>query len=159
MTCATATPVPTTLIGTSDRRASRCSVLGHPQPELDECPFVGALAVPAATRAKVRDVKLVLSNAPPDRADEIARQLVEERLAACVNLLPIRSVYRWKGAIAQEPEVTLLIKVSAERVDALVQRLRALHPYELPEILAFDVDAARSLPEYITWVRSECTPE
>ena len=105
------------------------------------------------------DVKLVLSNVPPDRADEIARRLVEERLAACVNLMPIRSVYRWKSALAEEAEVTLLIKVSAERVAALVERLRALHPYELPEILVLDVDAERSLAEYVAWVRSECTPE
>lgn len=103
-------------------------------------------------------MKLVLSNAPPDRADEIARRLVEERLAACVNLTPIRSVYRWKGAIAEEAEVTLLIKVSVERVDALVARLRVLHPYELPEILVLDVDAERSLSEYVAWVRSECAP-
>jgi len=104
-------------------------------------------------------VKLVLTNAPPDRADAIARSLVEERLAACVNLLPVRSVYRWQGAIAEEAEVTLLIKVSAERVEALVERLRALHPYQLPEILALDIDAAHSLSEYVAWVRAECAPE
>jgi len=110
-------------------------------------------------RANFSHVKLVLSNAPPDRADEIARRLVGERLAACVNLLPIRSVYRWKGAITEEAEVTMLVKVSAERVEALVARLRALHPYELPEILVLDIDAAHSLSEYVAWVRSECAPE
>jgi periplasmic divalent cation tolerance protein len=104
-------------------------------------------------------VKIVLSNLPPDRADGIARTLVEEHLAACINLLPIRSVYRWKGAVAEEHETTLLIKVSTERVAALTQRLRALHPYELPEILVLDVDAEHSLSEYVTWVRTECAPE
>ena len=101
-------------------------------------------------------MKVVLSNLPPDRADAVARTLVEERLAACINLLPIRSVYRWKGALAEEAEVTLLIKVSSERVEALTQRLRALHPYELPEILVLDIDAERSLQQYVDWVRTEC---
>ena len=103
-------------------------------------------------------VKLVLSNLPPDRADAIARTLIEEHLAACINLLPIRSVYRWKGAVTEDAETTALIKVSVERVDALTKRLRALHPYELPEILVFDIDAERSLAEYIDWVRAECAP-
>ena len=101
-------------------------------------------------------VNIVLCNAPPDRADDIARTLVAERLAACINLLAVRSVYRWKDELQQEPEVTMLIKVSAERVPALSARLRALHPYELPEILVLDVDAGRSLAEYVAWVRDEC---
>jgi periplasmic divalent cation tolerance protein len=104
-------------------------------------------------------VKLVLSNVPPDRADAIARSLVEERLAACINLLPIRSMYRWNGAFAEDAEVTLLIKVAADRVTALTERLRLLHPYELPEILVLDIDAEHSLSEYIAWVRTESTPE
>jgi len=103
-------------------------------------------------------VNIVLSNAPPERADEIARALVEEHLAACINLLPVRSVYRWKGELQQDAEVTLLIKVSAERLPALRERLRALHPYELPEILVLDVDSDRSLAEYVAWVKSECSP-
>jgi len=102
-------------------------------------------------------VHIVLCNAPPDRAEEIARTLVEERLAACINLLPVRSVYRWKGELQQDAEVTLLIKVSAERVAALGQRLRALHPYELPEIVVLDVNTERSLAEYVAWVRGECS--
>jgi periplasmic divalent cation tolerance protein len=104
-------------------------------------------------------VNIVLCNAPPERADEIAKQVVEERLAACVNLLPVRSVYRWKGALQQDAEVTMLIKVSGERLSALTERLRALHPYELPEILVLDVDAERSLRAYVEWVEASCTPE
>jgi periplasmic divalent cation tolerance protein len=104
-------------------------------------------------------VKLVLSNLPPDRADAIAKSLVEERLAACINLMPIRSMYRWNGALAEEAEVTLLIKVAAERVPALTERLRQLHPYELPEILVLDIDAEHSLSEYIAWVRNESAPQ
>lgn len=102
-------------------------------------------------------MNIVLCNAPPERADEIARTLVAEHLAACVNLLPVRSVYRWKDELQQEAEVTLLIKVATERVPALTARIRALHPYELPEILVLHVDAGLSLPEYVAWVRSECS--
>jgi len=100
-------------------------------------------------------MRIVLSNLPPDQADAIAEALVTERLAACVNLLPITSVYRWKGAICRDPEVTALIKVRADGVDALKARLQELHPYELPEILALPVDAAGSLAAYIDWVRVE----
>jgi periplasmic divalent cation tolerance protein len=103
-------------------------------------------------------MKIVLSNLPPDAADAIARQLVEERLAACVNLLPVKSVYRWKGELTVDAEVTMLAKVAGERVHALRERLRALHPYELPEIVALDVDEAASLPEYLAWVRAESEP-
>lgn len=97
---------------------------------------------------------VVLCNCPPDRAAEIARPLVVEGLAACVNLVPgVRSLYVWEGAVQDEVETTLLIKVAADRVDALRARLRALHPYQVPEILALPVDTARSHPDYVAWVR------
>lgn len=102
---------------------------------------------------------VVISNCPPDQAEPIAEALVVERFAACVNLLtPVRSIYRWKGAIERETEVTLLIKTSAERLDACLARLRTLHPYEVPEILVLPVDEERSLAAYVAWVRAETTP-
>ena len=101
---------------------------------------------------------LVLCNAPPNEADRIAEQLVGERLAACVNLSPVRSVYRWQGEIQHDVEVTLWIKVSATGVDALRERLVALHPYELPEVLAFGIDEQHSLAAYVAWVEQECAP-
>lgn len=100
-------------------------------------------------------MRIVLSNLPPDQADAIASTLVEERLAACVNLLPVTSVYRWKGEICRDPEVTALIKVRADGVERLRLRLQALHPYELPEIVVLPVDAEASLTEYVDWVRAE----
>ena len=103
-------------------------------------------------------MRIVLSNLPPEHADAIASTLVKEGLAACVNLLPVTSVYRWNGEICRGPEVTALIKVGADRVEALGQRLRQLHPYELPEIVALSVDAAGSLDEYVAWVREETAP-
>ncbi|MCP4870542.1 MAG: divalent-cation tolerance protein CutA [Proteobacteria bacterium] len=100
-------------------------------------------------------MRIVLSNLPPDHADAIATALVQERLAACVNLLPVTSVYRWEGAICRDPEVTALIKVRADGVDALRERLLELHPYDLPEIVVIPVQATGSLTAYIDWVRTE----
>ena len=103
-------------------------------------------------------VKLVLSNLPPDHAESVAESLVVEHLAACVNLLPVRSIYRWQGELQKDEEVTLLIKVADERVGPLRERLRALHPYELPEIVVLEVDDANSLHDYVQWVEQECKP-
>jgi len=89
-------------------------------------------------------------------AERIATAVVEQRLAACVNLLPgVRSVYRWQGAVERAEEVLLLIKTRAERTAALTDAVRALHPYELPEVIA--VDVAAGLPAYLDWVRAEST--
>jgi periplasmic divalent cation tolerance protein len=98
-------------------------------------------------------MKLAITNCPLDRADRIASALVEERLAACVNAYAARSVYRWKGAIERDDEVTLVIKAPAETIDRLRERLLELHPYDLPEFLVLDVDLAASLPAYVAWVR------
>jgi periplasmic divalent cation tolerance protein len=98
---------------------------------------------------------LVLTNLP-DRAiaERLAQTLVQERLAACVNILaPCRSVYRWQGAIESAEEHPMLIKTTAERYDALEQAIRGLHPYELPEIVA--VPLAVGLPAYLAWVVAE----
>ena len=92
----------------------------------------------------------------PDRAsaERLAEALVAERLAACVQLLPgLRSVYRWQGAVESSDEVLLLIKTTRDRLDALAARVRSLHPYELPELLA--VEAAGGLPDYLAWVAAE----
>lgn len=87
-------------------------------------------------------------------ADRLARALVEARLAACVNALPgVRSTYRWQDQLEQADEVLLLIKTSRDRLDALTARLRELHPYELPEVLA--VEASAGLPAYLEWVAQQ----
>jgi periplasmic divalent cation tolerance protein len=101
---------------------------------------------------------LVLTNVPERAAAErLADMLVERQLAACVNILaPCRSVYRWKGAVQHDEEHPLLIKTTADRYAALEQALRAAHPYELPEILAFRVE--QGLPAYLDWVAAETRP-
>lgn len=98
---------------------------------------------------------LVLTNLP-DRAaaERLADTLVEQRLAACVNLLaPCRSVYRWKGELQRDEEHPLLAKTTTERYAALEAAIRAAHPYELPEIVAVPIE--RGLPGYLTWIAAE----
>ena len=100
-------------------------------------------------------MRLVLSTCPdPQTADAIATRWSSERLAACVNVLPgVRSTYRWQGAVERADEVLLLIKTTADRQDALIARLQALHPYELPEVIA--VEAAAASPRTCDWVAEQ----
>lgn len=89
----------------------------------------------------------------PDAASaaRIARLLIEQKLAACVQQLPgISSLYRWQGAIEQASEHLLLIKTRQDRYPALEQAIRAIHPYELPEIIA--VPCSSGLPGYLAWI-------
>lgn len=101
---------------------------------------------------------LCLSTCPDaDTAAKIARTLVEERLAACVNRVPgIQSTWRWQGEIHEDPEVLLVIKTTRERFDALRTRLVELHPYEVPELVALDI--ADGLPAYLDWLAREAAP-
>lgn len=89
-----------------------------------------------------------------ESVERIAATLVDERLAACVNVLPgVTSVYRWQGEVTSEAEVVLMIKTSAVRYPALETRLAALHPYEVPEIIALPI--AAGLPTYLNWLAAE----
>ena len=86
-----------------------------------------------------------------DEAERIGRTMVEERLAACANLLgPIRSIYRWHGAIESADEVAAIFKTRHDRVDALITRIAALHSYEVPCIVTWPVD--KVLGSYAAWV-------
>jgi periplasmic divalent cation tolerance protein len=98
---------------------------------------------------------VVVATALPSRkeATAMARRIVASRMAACVQSLPIQSVYRWKGRVESAHEVLLLAKVPASRAKALLGFIRQHHPYEIPEILAIPVKAG--LPEYIRWVVAE----
>ncbi|HEX7990404.1 MAG TPA: divalent-cation tolerance protein CutA [Stenotrophomonas sp.] len=105
------------------------------------------------------DVRLVFCTCPDDQtAQTLARLLVEQRLAACVNLLPpMRSVYRWQEQIEQAEEIQLVIKTCADRLDALSAAIRQHHPYELPEIVAISPSAG--LPAYLDWIRAQTREE
>jgi periplasmic divalent cation tolerance protein len=101
-------------------------------------------------------VVLTALGAPPD-AQRIARALVEERLAACVNIVPgVVSIYRWKGRVEQEPELMLVIKTMAEQVDALKARLLELHPYELPEVVVIPIGGGHGA--YLAWLEEQVRP-
>lgn len=94
---------------------------------------------------------VVLVTAPKDRAVGLARALVDERLAACVNLIPgIRSIYRWEGQREEADEVLLVIKTTAAGYGPLEQGVRRLHPYTVPEVVG--LPAAAALPAYAAWV-------
>ena len=81
----------------------------------------------------------------------LARTLVEDRLAACVNVLPaMTSIYRWKGGVEQDREQQLVIKTTPEKVPALEARLRDLHPYELPEFVVLNAAASAAYAEWVT---------
>jgi periplasmic divalent cation tolerance protein len=92
-----------------------------------------------------------------EAATALAAALVRERLAACVQVLgPLRSTYRWKGAVEEAEEWLCLAKTTAERQEATIARVRALHPYEQPEILVTPVTAGDA--GYLAWVRRESAP-
>ena len=102
---------------------------------------------------------IVLTNLPdPDTAEALARTLITQRLAACVNILaPCRSIYRWDGEVESASEVPVLIKTTRDRYAALETAIRSQHPYELPEIVAVPVE--QGLAGYLGWVDAETTPD
>jgi len=99
------------------------------------------------------DCVLVMTTLPASGdAAAFARTIVDEKLAACVNILPeMQSTYRWKGSIERDAERQLLIKTTAESVEALWTRVRELHPYEVPEFLVIPVVGGN--PSYLEWIR------
>lgn len=98
---------------------------------------------------------VIFCTCPDDTvAADLARQLVEARLAACVNRWSLAgSTYRWEGRVVDEVEVLLMIKTTADRHDALVTRIAELHPYGTPEVIALPI--TQGLPAYLDWLRSE----
>jgi periplasmic divalent cation tolerance protein len=101
------------------------------------------------------DCTVVLTTMPADeRADTLARTLVDERLAACVNVhAPMTSTYRWQGRVEVEPERQVVIKTTPALLPALESRLRALHPYDLPEFVVIEGAASEA---YAKWVAEQC---
>jgi periplasmic divalent cation tolerance protein len=100
----------------------------------------------------------VFTTAPDaEVAATLARTLVGERLAACVNVLPgARSIYRWQGQVQEDSEVVLVIKTAMNRAEALAARINDLHPYDLPEVLVLPVTGG-SRP-YLDWITTETRP-
>jgi periplasmic divalent cation tolerance protein len=98
------------------------------------------------------DFKIVLSTCGDrESAERIARRLVEQQLAACVNILPgVQSIYRWQGAIASDPEVLMLIKTGADLVQEVQSAITSLHSYEIPEFLVLPVSGGSDA--YLGWL-------
>ncbi len=98
------------------------------------------------------DSLVVLITAPSqEKAAELGRAVVEERLAACASLVPgIRSIYRWEGKVCEDAEVLLIVKTRRERFERLEARVKALHPYSVPEIIALPIEAGHA--PYLKWI-------
>jgi periplasmic divalent cation tolerance protein len=105
--------------------------------------------------AAVSSPLLVLSTCPDaETAGRIARALIAERLAACVNRVPgIASTYRWRGEILDDAEVLLMIKTTRDRFETLRARLVELHPYDVPEVIALDIASGHA--PYLDWLAAE----
>ena len=103
------------------------------------------------------DFVIVLTTLPVDQdADQLARTLVIERLAACVNVLPpMRSIYSWKGAVESADERQIVIKTTAARVRDLETRIKSLHPYEVPEFVVLPITEGSDA--YLSWLSENTT--
>jgi periplasmic divalent cation tolerance protein len=96
--------------------------------------------------------------ASQDEATRIAQTLVEERFAACANIVaPIRSIYRWKGKICDEQEFLIIFKTRTSKFESIQKRVKELHSYEVPEIVSFPLQ--RGLPQYLDWVMEQTETE
>ena len=90
-----------------------------------------------------------------DTAGKVVRELVEQRLAACGNIVPeVHSVYRWKGEVESSEEALAILKLDGARYAEFENKLRSLHPYEVPEIIGIPIGTG--LPEYLNWVKESC---
>ena len=93
---------------------------------------------------------IYITTGDEDEARRIGRVLVEERLAACVNILPIKSIYRWEENIEEENEVAMFVKTRAELADQVIERVKELHSYEVPCIVSLPI--AKGNPDYLKWI-------
>ena len=100
---------------------------------------------------------VVLVTCPPDRAEMLARTVVEERLAGCVNILGgVRSIYFWQGEMCDDGEALLVMKTQLARFEQLRARVVALHPYEVPEVIALPLLAGHA--PYLQWLAQSTQP-
>ncbi len=96
---------------------------------------------------------VVLMTCPEEKAEPLLRQLLEERLVGCGNILPaVRSLYWWEGEVCADAESLVVMETTSERIGALLERAPELHPYEVPKLIA--LDASASTEPYVAWLRA-----
>nr|WP_321351302.1 divalent-cation tolerance protein CutA [uncultured Methanoregula sp.] len=100
-----------------------------------------------------QEICVIYSTVPPSRSTDLAKRLLEKELVACINILPVRSLYRWKGESCDEEEHLLIIKTRRDLAEQVIRALKAMHPYEVPEIIVLPVTSGY-LP-YLAWVHGE----
>jgi periplasmic divalent cation tolerance protein len=99
-------------------------------------------------------MRILLTTAPPDKAEQIVEKMVADRWVACGNILPsVHSIYRWKGEICREPESMIIMETKAEKSTQAMKFLQSIHPYEVPKIISLRPDLVQA--EYLNWVLQE----
>ena len=93
---------------------------------------------------------IYITTGDEDEARRIGRTLVAERLAACVNILPIKSIYRWEGDVEEEGEMVMFVKTRDELADQVIERVKELHSYEVPCIVSLPI--TKGNPDYLKWI-------
>ena len=99
------------------------------------------------------EIIAVFSTAPQDKSEMLARMLIDTRLVACVNVVPVHSYYRWHGEFCSEPEHLLIAKTTQEKADMVIAAIKAHHAYEVPEIIVLPVSSGHL--SYLQWVQQE----
>ena len=99
------------------------------------------------------EIIVVLSTVSPDKSELLAKNLLDSRVVACVNVMPVRSYYRWKGESCDEPEHLLIAKTTKEKAEEVITAIKSLHPYEVPEIIVLPV--IHGYHSYLEWVKQE----
>lgn len=100
-----------------------------------------------------QDICVIWSTAPPDQSATLAKSLLDQHLAACVNITPVRSLYWWKDGFCDDEEHQLIIKTRRELAEAAIQAIKAEHPYDVPEIIVLPVTAGYG--PYLAWVHEQ----
>ena len=100
-----------------------------------------------------KEICVIYSTVPPSRSSDLAKRLLEKDLVACVNITPVRSLYRWNGELCDDGEHLLIMKTKKSLAELVVRALRDMHPYELPEIIVLPVDTGHQ--PYLDWVHGE----
>ena len=99
------------------------------------------------------EIVVILSTVPQEKSEAMARALLDKRLVACVNTIPVRSFYHWKGEFCDDQEQLLILKTTQKNAGEVIAALKEMHPYDVPEIIAIPVIAGHA--PYLAWVHEE----